>query len=373
MTLENDGAAAPVETTPVSGSETISSPAPEPAVAPEAEAKADEPYTDEAFTSDLSNIWDKHNPARNADGKFVSTKPAEAGEQVSDQSPTDKPAEPESVIGMPQSWSADRKAAWDQLPPAAKDIVLQREQEVQRTLSDQGRKIKASESLRSVVEQYQDTFERHGVTPEVGIARLIEAERMLDDDPVRALGELARMYRVDLRKVAGLQPSGNVPPDVAALLERNARMESQLQELRNRVEGREKAEADTQFKTIEKQIAEFAKDKADWTDLEKETYGQILALKAEIASGDRDDMSHLDLLKEAYGRAQVVNPVAWAKRMALEKADENARKIEEAKKRTADARKSQSLNVKSSAANSSTPKTMEETLQAIADRAYGGR
>ncbi len=340
-------AEAPAEiTTPVETSD----------AAPETAAETDTGQTaEDSWDEDLQSIFDKHSREREPDGRFAKTK--------TDQSPTEQAGEQSaeaSAIPVPQSWSADVKAKWESLPSDVKAYVAKREQEAHAQITRQGQQIASVEPVMRVVEQGKATFDKYGVPVEEGVAQLLQANEYLERDPASAIRDLAKSYGVDLRALVGLQ-AGNVSQPVQQLHDRISQLERQNNELSNRVLTRERAEFDRHAATVESQIADFAKDKPDFEELQDDITDHIVMLRHK-----NPEMAPADILKTAYDRARWANPDARQK--ALEA--EQAKRLEEAKKRSNDVKRSAPLNVKGSVANSSAQKSMDDDLAEIARRHY---
>lgn len=310
---------------------------------------------EDAWDADLRGIFEKNSRERDATGRFA--KPN------SDQSPTAENGEPAEApaIPVPQSWSADAKAKWASLPPDLKTYLSKRDQEVHEHISQQGRQIASLEPLQRAAELGKQTFEKYGVPVEEGISQLLQANEYLERDAPSAIRDLAKAYGVDLRALTGNQP-GNVPQPVQQLHDRIAQLERQLNETSNRVTTREKAEYDRQTATVESQIAEFAKDKDDFEALQDEILDHIVILKQK-----NPDAPHSEIIAKAYDKARWANPDSRAK--ALEA--EEAKRLKAAKERSNDAKRVAPLNVRTSTANSRSPKSLDDDLEAIAKRVYG--
>ncbi len=348
--LENEGAAAPADDT--SHVETTSDAAPQ--------ATTEQAAADASIDDTLRAIYEKNNPQRGSDGRFAKS--------VQDQSPTEgaeKQAQDASAIPVPQSWSADVKAKWDTLPSDVKAYVAKREQEAHEYISRQGQQIKAYEPAISVLEQGRQTFDKYGMQPEEGVAQLLRANEYLERDAPSAIRDLARAYGVDLRTLAGLQPGNGASPDTNALLNRIAQLEGHLNETSNRVSHREQQEQQRAVATVETQIADFAKDKPDFQELESDIEREIFVIKQASP-----DLPPSKILETAYDRARWANPTSRQKAIEAETKAAEAKRLEEAKKRSTDAKRVSPLNVRASHANASAPRSIDDDLREIANRHY---
>lgn len=349
--------------------------------APPPDTRAPAERLNQQIDSEAGEVWDKLNPPREKNGQFTSKEGADQpaateGEpqelEQPDQPETgDKETAEPAAIPPPQSWSADVKALWDKVPPEAQSLIAKREAEAHAKISEQGQEIAQYEPLRGVIERHLDSFQRNGVSVEQGLAALLEASDRMDSDPVRAIQYFANTYGVDLRQLAGLQPSEQTSPDVRMLLQKIDGLERQLADTTGKIYSREQREAQTQLSSLQEKVIEFSKDKPDWAELEQDTLAEIYGIRAGIDNGLIKPMTETDMLKKAYERAQRNNPEAWAKSQEREKADAEKKRLAEAQKNSKDARRSQPLSVKTSAANAQPVRTMNDTLEALGDKFYG--
>lgn len=347
MTLENEGTNVPATDT--------AAPSDTPATPETQEA----PDWDKAVDSDLKAIFQKHNPERDDSGKFAA-KEAPATE-TQDQAP-EKAPEPQpqaAAIEAPISWSAEAKQTWASLPPAAQEYILKRETEAQEKLSQQGRELGQLTPLREVVEHHSDIFQRNGVTPEDGIARLLGAERMLEENPVAAIEQLASAYGVNLAMFA---PAAN--QSEAALRQQIAQLEARLNETSKSIREREWREAQTTQKQTLSEIERFASDKSDWPELENDILTEITGIRANIDAGLIQPLSTQQILEKAYERAQRNNPAVWQKKQDEERKAAEAKKVEEARKRADEAKRANVVNIKSPVVSGKTINTMDDDLVA---------
>ncbi len=319
----------------------------------------------------LKDAWRKSQKApreRDANGRFQSLEGAEAAapDEISDQEPqaASPPAAPE--VDVPNSWTAEAKAMWAKVPPELRPYLAQRETEAHKTISRQGQELKAIEQYRPLLERSNATFSKYGVDTIEGFEQLLNANDYLERDAASAIRDLANAYGVDLRQLVGAPAApGSSDPQIAQLHHTVAQLQRQLHESNNRWEQRATQESEREVQAIQAQVVAFAKDKPFWADVEDDVEAQIHALKFK-----HPDMSPTDLLTKAYEKALRTNDEVWGRHQAAEKAKEEKRRQEEAAKRAADAKKAQPLGVKSSTANTSAPKTMDDTLKAIAKRRF---
>ncbi len=345
MTLENEGTNVPATDT--------AAPSDTPATPETQEA----PDWDTAVDSDLKAIFQKHNPERDEAGKFAG-KEAPATE-TQDQAPEQVMEQAPPAIQPPNSWSADVKAEWAKLPPAVQEYVAKRESEAHEKITQQGQELSQLTPIRSLIEQNMDVFERNNLTPDDGLARLLSAERLLEQNPVAAIEQIASAYGVNLAMFA---PAAN--QSEAALRNHIAQLEARLNETSNSIREREWREAQTTQKQTLSEIERFASDKSDWPELENDILTEITGIRANIDAGLMQPLTTQQILEKAYERAQRNNPQVWQKKQDEERKAAEAKKVEEARKRADEAKRANVVNIKSPVVSGKTINTMDDDLVA---------
>lgn len=318
-------AAAPVEApAPVSAPEAPATEAAEPAATSPGE-KLD------SLDGRLLEIYNKHNPVRSGDGKFAAREPQEP---VSDQ------PQPETVeraatpsIDPPTAWSADKKAIWPTLPPAAQTYIAQREGESHQAITRMGEELAQLRPFGELLTTHRDTFSRHGVDPQAGIAALLDAQQRLDADPRGALAAIAQMYGVDLAELAGLQhqQQGPVDPTVSALQQKLDRLERSQAERDRRDQDAAKAQEAALQTKVKDDLGKWAQGKPHFEEV-RELMGTL------FASGK------VNTLDEAYDMACNALPSVRAKVTEQARKDAEAKRLADQAKQVSEAKRAAPLN-----------------------------
>jgi hypothetical protein len=328
--------------------------------------------------SELSAIWDKHNPSRDTSGRFQaregaqepqSEAPAAEGQtEATDQPVTTEPAgeAAKPAIEPPASWSAEMKAKVGSIPPDVLAYAAQRDSEQNKRIADLGQEQKAFAPVRSTLEHYGRMFEANGVSYAEGLQNLLSSAESLQRDPEGFVRKLARQYNVDLREPAGAAPADDAQPESAhirALQSHIERLERQVAETSNRVMSREQAEQQAQAAIALTAVEKFAADKPDFDLLRPKM--------AEIAKTLDPNLSDRELIEKAYEEASWAHPDTRAKRKEAEAKAQADRAAKEARERAEKAKKSASINVKGDAVNGNAPRSMDDDLREIAAKHYG--
>jgi hypothetical protein len=334
-----------------------------PAPAVETPSTPDSPEALEAqITDELSAVWDKqftNGVERGEKGRFVAkdgkTEPNSADQPQTAQVEPAKPA-----IEAPQSWSAEARAHWAKLPPEAQQYIAQREGEAHKEITSRGEKLKAFEPLDGVLQSYKDDLSRRGVQPAQAVAMLLEAQRKLDADPLGGLVNIGLTYGIDLRPLLNGQA-----PQVAQPDPRVQQLEARVNELLQQVSARQQQEEQQVVSQAEALVTEFKKDKPYFQDVETEMLALIPALRQR-----HPEASHKELLQKAYESATYANPAIRERILTDQRKTDEEKRAKEAAERAEEARKSGRVNVRSGTAKS-TPKTMDEDIEALASKFFG--
>jgi len=348
------------------------------APAPAADASSTPEAQEAALDSDLRAVWDKANGVategreRGPDGKFQAKDklpelkglPADKStdEPTKGQSPTEakgqaaKPATP-----APQSWPSEAKAKWDALPPDVQSVVDKREREAAAKISQMGNQVAAWRPVSETVERFRGDFAAAGMDVPQGIEALLNANRMLNENPAAAIARLAQTYGVDLRSLVTGQPRD---AQGAALMAELQDLRRQVAETSNRVGQRERQDTDARMNDLIGRIDKFSADKPDWDGLHDDVIANIQIIKRSDPASSPDEV-----LQKAYDRAAWANPDTRARR--IDAAAEQRR--QEATELALKARAAGAVNVRGDVVSGSSPKDWDTELNEIAAKHYGSR
>jgi len=307
----------------------------------------------------LKGIWDKHHPPRDDGGKFAERIPAETTDatatdpavpEVADQTAETVVEQAKPAIDAPISWSAEQKAKWATLPPDVQTYVSQRERESHEAISRAGQQIKAFEPIGRVVEQFAHVFQKNGLQPHDGIARMMAVNEMLEANPRSAIEQIAKAYGVDL--------SGTGEPTDTPIDPRIAEMESRLAKAESYLTAQQRSQLNAEQASLAREIADFAKDKPHFEAVRSIMAGLMSSGAAET-------------LQDAYERATYADPTIRQSLLADEQVKAEAKRKEEQAKQVKDAKKAAGVNVKSSPGTQAVIRTLDDDLKEIARRDYG--
>ena len=359
--------------------------------APEAAVIANTtPEAPVSISDTMAEVYEKHYPnervARADSGKFQSKTPTESFSESKDtglykskaegaeaaepadeinQEPVAEAAETVAVEPpkpsskpRPQSWSAELDQWWSELPPERQDFLLKRETEAHQKITQLGTKATAAEKYAAIIDRHRQIIGQNN--PELEIENLLQTKAALLRDPQGSIKWLADQLGVDLSRFAQAQIGGEQPAEndqIRSLSQQVALLQRQLGETHQRLTAREQHEMQSREQSLANTVADFAKDKDYWPDIESEVLAQVYALKAK-----HPDKDPKEVLKEAHDRAVKLNDEVSAKLNKAKRDKEAADKAAEEKRKADAAKKLASLNPKSSSGNS--PKAAFKSFEA---------
>lgn len=247
--------------------------------------------------------------------------------------------------------------------------VAEREEAAHRTISEHGQFRSAMQPVAEILHQNREVFARNKTDYVNGVAALIEAQKVLDANPINGLANLAKMYGVDLRTVVqqvyGDNPMNGLPPDpeVAQLKAELEATKREMQYFREQQTARERAateaQREAQLSTLERQIEGFAKDKPHFDEVSSEILANLNVIM-QTAPGTPIP----EALQTAYDRAIWANP----KTRAAEQSRMEAERLKKAAEQAAQAKRATSINVKS-VPRATEPGDLDDDLRSVWRRA----
>lgn len=150
---------------------------------------------------------------RDATGRFVpagqraAPEPAPAATQTAPEPVQDTPVPAAKTYAPPVGWTATAKAEFDKLPQPVKEAVAKREEEINNGF----KKLQDYKGL----DTYVESAHRAGTTLPEALDRYMQAEALLERDPIQGLLWLCQSYNVDPRQLMGgqMQPGAQAQPN----------------------------------------------------------------------------------------------------------------------------------------------------------------
>jgi len=325
-------------------------------IAPETQARVDEVKSAAASPdADLEAIWEKHN-APPAPPK-EETAPVEAkpdSDQPAKVEP--EPAQSSPAIAAPHSWSAEYQAKWNTLTPEVQQYIAQRESQVHSWVSQAGQELKTFEPIRQALNAFEGYYPK-GQEAQF-VASLMQANAALHHNPTDTLRALAEHYRVDLAQLAGQKPQATdqssvddlfrdprldkeIKPLVQSMAQQLHQSEQRLRQIEGHLTAQQQAEVQKRQSEATDIISSFSKDKPDFAALHDEIVKEVQTMNPQIPMEKR--------LSEAYDRARWANPASRQRILDQERKAEAEKAQKELAQKQAEAKKHQSMNVRTGA------------------------
>jgi hypothetical protein len=288
-----------------------------------------------------------------------------------------EPSAPLEYDTPPQSWKPEvAQRHWRALDPDLRGYLHTREKEAGSKISEQGKRLKDLEAtsqrvaeLEGVSSRYQPIdglFEQYkphipeGLEPAQAIASLLEAHRLLADPQTRpqAMAQLFEAY--------GVQNPVEVLPQ--QYREQFETAQSQLQKTREA----ESLKAFNEYAEGKPYIQEIMPDiAAEMRTLRQQAPGLDGRTLLRLAHDNVIERSGLKARLDEQAKAEQEGRTVQAQAERLkEMAAQEKKRREEQDRLVKAAKRAAGINVRSSPSTFSAPKTLDEELRTIADRAY---
>lgn len=297
-------------------------------------------------------LQDSDTPERSRDerGRFANAKAPENTENATEAQETLVEAIPPKKA--PSSWRKEAQELYGKLPQEfqlLQEEVERREADFHKGIESYKSKAQFADAMERVISPHMQTLQSLGVTPDVAVHHLLEADRVLRysrPDQKRAyLQQLARSYGIDL----GQQPEGEPSYQPST----DPRVDAVINYLRQQEAMRQQQEV----AQLNSELSTFAKDKPHFEAVRNHMAG---LLQAGVAKS----------LQDAYDMAIYASPDIRAQVLAQQQAEADQRRQQEAKSQAEAARRASSVNVpRRGNLNPVKPKgSMEDTIRAEAQR-----
>lgn len=283
---------------------------------------------------------------------------AEGAETEGEGAEAEESASETPDVPLPTNWQG-LDETWAKLDPDTRAKLAEREAEVHRRMSDQGRQIASFKPVQQTIEKYQSLLEGRTkqdgspVTPQDAVSFLFDAQAKLDNPQTRLSALMGIIDSYGAREhIAGVlsgkvrvpqptqqQPQGLTPQQVEKMLE-------------------QKLSEDRTIREIETEVGRLSQDKPLYSSIPEETMVQFINLAwSKLGEG----ASRQDVFNTAYDMAVHADPDLRAKATAP-KAVATRKISPEA------ARRANSVNVTSTSSSQSPKPNLDDKLDAIWDK-----
>lgn len=262
------------------------------------------------------------------------------------------------VYGVPQSWAKEQHQTWSSLTPEAQKYISLREKQMLDGLEQYKTHAGLGRQMNEAIQPFMPALQQRGIDPAKAVQALLNAQALLDRDPVEGLRRLAESYKVDLGQLKPAETQ-QLDPNVRALQERLQQFESKLTE-------REQAELSERRAKVASEVEAFAADPANaYFD---EVADDIAALMKAYPNLS---------LKDAYAKAVRANDVTYQKETSRLQAEAEKKALENARLNALKARKASGATVRSRDTRRTPTEplgtmndTMDEVMSSIRSRTH---
>ena len=186
------------------------------------------PVNDDAALEAIWNKNERDNGAARENGKFASTKPEDQAAQAAtdpleggkgEEKPVVSSTPDAAAVPLPANWRG-MEETWEKIPAELRGSIAAKEQELQSTLSEQGRQLSAFKPVGEVIQKYGRFFSTDSgykmedgtvPTPAQGIEYLFTVQDQLEKNTVPTLIEIIDRYgaRDQIAAAFGQAPQGD--------------------------------------------------------------------------------------------------------------------------------------------------------------------
>lgn len=330
--------------------------------------------------ADLGAVWDRlerDNGAARENGKFASAnkeetaitqEPLEGGE--GEAAAVAETSTPEAVeVPLPSSWRG-KDDLWAKIPADLKEPLRAHQEELHKTLSQQGQALSAYRPIGDVIQKYSDYFDgrRASYKPAEAVEYMFGLQRSMDDNPVETLLQIADSYqlRPKLAEMFGGQ-GGEQTDNSQVLLAKISQLESTLREMGDpsKIDARitSKLKEDREYSQVEEEISRVSKDMPLYAEIPEQDMVYFINKSWEKLGGAASKEA---VLKSAYDMAINADPDLRAKAAAVKAAASGD------PERVAAARRANATNIRSTSTGKSRELTDDELLAQVYDKNQRG-
>lgn len=258
-------------------------------------------------------------------------KPAEKTDE-SELKAIEKPAEPVSTTPPPNSLTASAKEEWAKWPKSTQDEFIRRDKEIYRGIQQYKAAAEYGQNIHKAIAPFENTIRQLGVTPDVAIKALFNADHTLRNgspsQKMEAFAKLAQGYGIDLSQ--GLPEQQAIDPNISYMQTELQRTQQEIQNLRAAQIRREQQQAQHDQSILNSEIERAKQGKPHFDELQYEI-GALL--QAAIHRGQEITID------QAYEAALYASPryreELLAKQLTDRQAMEAKKRSEEVAKQTA--------------------------------------
>ena len=166
-------------------------------------------------------------------------------------------------VAPPAKWDPEAKAAFMAAPREVQKQLLAHAEATEKANADWQPKAQTFAMIEQVIAPQREAWARSGMTEAQAIAGLVQAQQMLDQDPISGLVQIAKSYgltRADWLAAAGIGPEGETEPAAPVQDPRYDALMQEVRSLKGTLTQAEQSKQQQAQADIQKMIDEFARD-----------------------------------------------------------------------------------------------------------------
>ncbi|MGI9491582.1 MAG: hypothetical protein ACR2QF_04190 [Geminicoccaceae bacterium] len=261
-----------------------------------------------------------------------------ASEETPKGEPEDQPGTEgaDEDLSPPERWSQEDKETFGALPREAQEIVLKRERDVERHLTQKSQELSEEKrghaELDQLIETRRQAWALQGMTPSGAIGQIVQLAEIAEADPAKFITWFAGQRGVDLSALA--EPDSQ-DPAIAAL---NKRQDGLEQQIRSSAQQQDLSAQ----QAAEAVIADFRTkpENKHFDAVENDLLTILPQVKQANPAGDMGTW-----LKESYDRAVWANPTVRNQILQDQKKAEEQERLKAQKAEAEKARKAAGANI----------------------------
>lgn len=308
-----------------------------------------------AFDDSLAAGEPEHEPEAEAVEEVATDEVEEVAEEATEETPDVEPVE--QPLDAPARWSAGDKEQFAALPREAQEIVLKREADVNKHLTQKTQELaqtsKAYSQLEEILAPRREAFRMDGMNDAQAVEQLFTISDFASRDPAAFIQWFAQQRGVDL----GTRDEEPADEPANALTQK-------VQQLEAHIARQEQARQQAEQQTYANQVQQFA---AQVDESGNPAYPHFESVRTHMAALVRSGAA--STLADAYDQAVYANPETRKAVLEAQSKAEEAKRDAERKAKAAKAAKAAGTQVRTPNGQfAPAARSMDDTLSAVYDR-----
>ena len=254
----------------------------------------------------------------------------ETTEEVESTDETEEVAETEEAapqgIEAPVHWAQEDREMFAGQTPEAQKWLLDRHKAMEgdytRNMQARAEFDKTYQPIEQMLQPHMENLRAAGVNQTQYLGNLMQADKMLNDNPMQGIQQVAQMYGIDLNNLTAADESF-VDPEVASL-------KQELSTIRNHLTAQEQTAQEANMNSATQKIEQFAAEKAEGGELAHPYFDRVFDDLVNMAHAERNAGREADL-SVIYEKAIWANPEIRNEILSGQQKAEQSKALEAAK------------------------------------------